>query len=249
MTLTAQRSDQAPADKEMTMMEHLEELRSRLVVAVLAVAVGIVLVLIPLPGIDSLTHFVVKKLAEQVPGGTLQLLRPGEGFFTYLQVSMVLGIALAMPVIVYQVLAFIVPALHTHERRYLYLAVPGITLSFVAGAAFCYAFVLPFAIQFLGGFALDIFNPNWTAEYYLDFVTSFLFWMGVTFELPVVMYFLTKLGIVTPKRLASFRKYAIVLAFVVGAVITPTPDPINQSMVALPIYFLFELGIILARFA
>lgn len=245
----ADQSTHAPGDREMTMLEHLDELRQRLTKAVLAVVIGIVVALTPLPGLPSLTNFVMGKLAELAPGGKLMLIRPGEGFFTFLQVAFMLGMGIAMPIIVYQLLAFVTPALYEKEKRYLMMAVPGVSLSFLAGVVFCYVFMLPFAIAFLGGFALDVFNPQWTAENYLDFVTSFMFWVGVTFELPLIMYFLVKLGVTTAKRMAGFRRYAIVLAFILGAMITPTPDPINQLMVSLPIYFLYEFGIILARFA
>jgi sec-independent protein translocase protein TatC len=239
----------APGDKEMTLLEHLEELRGRLVGCALGVVVGILAAVIPVPGFGSITQFLVKLLAERAPAGKLSTLGPGEGFFTFLEVAMIIGIALSMPVIVYQVLSFVTPALYEHERKYLFIAVPGVTLSFAAGVAFCYFFMLPFAIAFLGGFQTDIFNPIWSAERYLDFVTTFLFWVGITFELPIVMYFLSKMGVVSAQRMAGFRKYAFVLAFVIGAIITPTPDPINQSIVSLPIYFLFELGVLLARFA
>src|SRR5579859_3298807 len=239
----------APGDKEMTLLEHLEELRGRLVASALSVVVGILVSIIPLPGFGSITEVIVKLLAERAPAGKLSTLGPGEGFFTFLEVAMIIGIALSMPVIIYQLLSFVTPALYEHERKYLLIAVPGVTLSFAAGVAFCYFFMLPFAIAFLGGFQTDIFNPIWSAERYLDFVTTFLFWVGVTFELPIVMYFLSKMGVVSAQRMAGFRKYAFVLAFVIGAVITPTPDPVNQTIVSLPIYFLFELGVILARFA
>ena len=126
---------------------------------------------------------------------------------------------------------------------------PGVSLSFAAGVVFCYFLMLPFSIAFLGGFQTDIFDQNWAAERYLDFVTTFMFWVGLTFELPIVMYFLSKMGVVSVQRMARFRKYAFVLAFVIGAAITPTPDPINQTIISLPIYLLFEVGIILARFA
>ncbi len=239
----------APGDREMTMLEHLEELRQRLTTSVLAVVIGIVASIIPVPNYDSLTHFIVEHLAERAPGGKLVVLGPGEGFFTYLEVSLIVGVALSMPVIIYQILSFVAPALYDTEKKYLYMAVPGVSLSFLVGVLFCYSFMLPFAIQFLGNFATDVFNPTWAAERYLDFVTTFMFWMGVVFELPIALYFLTKLGVVSTQRLVGFRKYAFVLAFVIGAVITPTPDPINQSIVSLPIYLLFELGIILSRFA
>ncbi|MCA1647086.1 MAG: twin-arginine translocase subunit TatC [Chloroflexi bacterium] len=176
----------APGDKEMTLLEHLEELRGRLVGAALGVVAGILVAIIPVPGLGSITEMIVKLLAERAPAGKLSTLGPGEGFFTFLEVAMIIGIALSMPVIVYQVLSFITPALYENERKYLYIAVPGVT---------------------------------------------------------------RKMGVVSAKRMASFRKYAFVLAFVIGAVITPTPDPINQTIVSLPIYFLFELGVILARFA
>ena len=239
----------APGDREMTMLEHLDELRRRLVAAVMACVVGILVAIIPVPGVGSITENVVRLLAERAPAGKLTTLGPGEGFFTFLQVALMIGIALAMPVIIYQLLAFVTPALYENEKKYLYIAVPGVTFSFAVGVVFCYFLMLPFAIAFLGGFQTDIFQPLWSAERYLDFVTTFLFWVGITFELPIVMYFLSKLGVVSAQRLSSFRKYAFVLAFVIGAIITPTPDPVNQTIVSLPIYFLFELGIILARFA
>jgi sec-independent protein translocase protein TatC len=239
----------APGDREMTMLEHLEELRQRLVVATVSVVIGLLVTLIPLPGMQSLTAFVVQLVADSAPGGVLFSIKPGEAFFTYLQVSLVLGVALAMPVLVFQVLAFVSPALYAKEKRYLWIAAPGATLSFLVGVVFCYLVMLPFAISFLGGFAADVIRPTWTAEFYLDFVVGFLFWVGVTFELPIVMYFLAKMGVVTPDRMVKFRKYAFLLAFLIGAIITPTPDPINQTVVSLPVYILFELGIILARFA
>jgi len=245
----AEPSDHAPGDREMTMLQHLEELRSRLTASVIAVVVGILVSLVPIPGYDSVTHFTMKLLSDKAPGGKLLAIGPGEAFFTYLQVSLVIGVAIAMPVIIYQILAFVTPALFDTERKYLFIAVPGVTFSFAIGVVFCYLLMLPFAIQFLGGFGTDIFDQNWTGERYLDFVTTFLFWVGITFELPIMMYFLTKLGVVTAAKLASFRKYALVLAFIIGAVITPTPDPINQTIVSVPVYLLYELGILLARFA
>lgn len=244
----------APADREMTMIEHLEELRGRLVWSVGAILFGIIFSNVPLPGLfewGSLTNWVINRFTVQAvaDGVTLISTAPGQAFFTYLQVSLVIGAAIAMPVMIYQVLAFVSPALYAHEKRYLFFSVPGVTFSFLCGVAFCYYVLLPFAIKFLGNFQSENFKPEWTAENYLDFVSSFIFWIGLIFELPIVMYFLSKLGIVSVQRMTRFRRYALVLAFVIGAVITPTPDPVNQTIVSLPIYALFELGIILARFA
>jgi sec-independent protein translocase protein TatC len=241
--------EHAPGDREMTMLEHLNELRVRLVASVIAVVAGIVVALIPIPGVGSITEFLFRLLAERAPAGKLVTGGPGEAFFAFLEVAMMLGVALAMPVLIYQLLSFVAPALYENEKKYLYIAVPGVTLSFVIGAAFCFFLMLPFAIAFLGSFQPDIFLALWTAERFVDFVVTFIFWVGVTFELPIVMYFLSKLGVVSAQRMGKFRKYAFVLAFVIGAIITPTPDPVNQTIVSLPIYFLYELGVILARFA
>jgi sec-independent protein translocase protein TatC len=241
----------APGDKEMTLLEHLEELRGRLVAAVLALVVGIIVSIIPIPTMNSITGFLFDLIVGEAKASGVQIIaiKPAEVFFTYLEVAMVVGAALAMPVIIYQLLAFVAPALYAHEKKYLYMAVPGVFFSFMCGVAFCYFLTLPFATRFLAGFMSGTVEPLWTAEHYVDFVATFLFWVGVMFELPIVMFFLSKLGVVSHQRLARFRKYAFVLAFVIGAAITPTPDPINQTIISLPIYLLFELGVILARFA
>jgi sec-independent protein translocase protein TatC len=243
--------EHAPGDTEMTLLEHLEELRSRLVAAMVALIVGILVSIIPIPTLNSITGFLFDLIVNQAEASGVRVisLKPGEVFFTYLEVAMVVGAALAMPVIIYELMAFVTPALYAHERRYLYIAVPGVFLSFMCGVAFCYFLTLPFATRFLAGFMSGTVQPNWSAAYYVDFVATFLFWVGVMFELPIIMFFLSKVGVVSHRRLASFRKYAFVLAFVIGAAITPTPDPINQTIISLPIYLLFELGVILARFA
>ena len=243
--------EHAPGDKEMTLLEHLEELRGRLTKAVLALVVGVIVAVVPVPTLNSITGYLVDLIVGNATqfGVHVQAIGPGEVFFTYLEVALVIGAGLAMPVIIYQLMAFVTPALYANERRYLYMAVPGVFFSFMCGVLFCYYLTLPFATRFLAGFMSGTIEQNWTFEKYVDFVATFLFWVGVMFEQPIVMFFLSKLGVVSHKRLASFRKYAFILAFVIGAAITPTPDPINQTIISLPIYFLYELGVILARFA
>jgi sec-independent protein translocase protein TatC len=243
--------EHAPGDKEMTLLEHLEELRGRLTTAMLALVVGVIIAVVPIPTLNSVTGFLVDLFVSQANqfGVDVQVLKPGEAFFTYLEVALVVGAGLAMPVIIYQLMSFVTPALYSHEKRYLYLAVPGVFFSFLCGVVFCYFLTLPFATRFLAGFLSGTVKQAWSFAFYIDFVASFLFWVGVMFELPIVMFFLSKIGVVSHRRLASFRKYAFVLAFIIGAAITPTPDPINQTIISLPIYFLYELGVILARFA
>jgi len=241
----------APGDREMTLLEHLEELRGRLVACALALVVGVIVAIVPIPTLNSITGYLFDLIVNEAKVNGVQIIsiRPGETFFTYLQVALVVGASLAMPVIIYQVLAFVSPALYSNEKRYLYIAVPGVFFSFLVGVAFCYFLTLPFATHFLAGFLAGTIDPLWSAENYVDFVANFLFWVGLMFELPIIMFFLSKLGVVSHQRMAKFRKYAFVMAFVIGAAITPTPDPINQTLISLPIYFLFELGVILARFA
>jgi len=165
----------------------------------------------------------------------------------FTKVALISGVALAMPVLVYQLISFIAPGLTRQEKRYLYLILPGATLSFVAGIAFAYFVMLPTAIPFLKGFLGDIVQPNWFVDKYISFITSLLFWVGLSFETPLLIFFLAKLGIVTPAALSRNRKYAILVIAVLAAVITPTPDPFNMILVMAPLVILYEVGILLAR--
>jgi sec-independent protein translocase protein TatC len=171
---------------------------------------------------------------------------------TYFQVAMIVAVVLALPVITYQAIGFVLPALLPHEKKYLYMAVPGAMFSFTVGVLFGYILVIPVAIQFLLWFGTDNIEGlevKWAFSEYIDTVSTLLLWMGLSFETPLLMFFLTKLRVLNPQRLVRFRKYALILSFVIGAIITPTPDPLNQTIVSLPLYLLFELGLLLSRFA
>src|SRR5215204_4376575 len=156
--------EHAPGDREMTMLEHLDELRRRLVGTVLAVVVGLLVAVVPIPGVGSIVDSVMRLLTARVPGGQLNCFGPGECFFVYLQVALTVGASLAMPMIIYQILAFVTPALYDTEKKYLFMAVPGVTIAFACGVAFCYFVMLPVAIAFLSGFQPEIFNQIWGAE-------------------------------------------------------------------------------------
>jgi sec-independent protein translocase protein TatC len=234
----------APQDREMSILEHLEELRRRLIIAGLAILVGMAI------AAAFLGWRVWDLLAMPLPEGMKpQSLRPAETFIAYFKVSLVTGAALAMPVLVQQVILFVLPALHPHERKYLFIAVPAVTVSFLVGLAFGFFVVIPFAVRYLAGFGADLATAAWSLDAYLSFVSTLLFWIGVSFETPFFIFFLAKLGVVNAHQLGRYRRYALVGAFVIAAVITPTPDPLNQSIVAIPIYLLYELGVLLARFA
>ena len=160
------------------------------------------------------------------------------------------GIGLASPVIFYQVLAFVLPALTRREKRLLFAFMPLVVTFFFVGVAFGYFVTLPFALKYLIDFNIGgMVRPLIRVGDYLGFVTTILFWMGVAFETPIVIFFLAKTRIVDVRRLSAYRKYAILVAFVLAAVITPTPDPLNQSLVAIPLWILYEIGILLSRFA
>lgn len=237
-----------PHDREMTMLEHLNELRQRLIKCAIALVVGLALAALPVPGYTSLTWAVIAAITAPA-SGYLQGIKPGEVLFTYFHVALIVGASLAMPVIVYQIMAFILPALLPHERRALFLSLPGVMLSFVLGVAFGYYALLPFAVRFLLSFGAELIPPNWSFSEYVGTVSLLLFGMGVAFELPLVMFALARMGVVDAKRLSGLRRWALVIAFVIGAIITPTPDPLNQTLVSLPLYLLFEIGILLARLA
>lgn len=175
--------------------------------------------------------------------------KPTEMFVATFKVDVYAGVGLAMPLVIYELFAFLLPGLLPNEKRYAYLLLPAVGFFFVAGVAFAYNLMLPFALQFLFTFGSNIAQPLPSIGDYINFVTSVLFWVGLTFETPLVIFFLAKVGLVKVPQLRSFRRFAIVLAFVIAALVTPTPDPLNQTIVALPIIVLYELGIILARFA
>ena len=141
------------------------------------------------------------------------------------------------------------PALLPHEKKYLYMALPGAMISFTIGIFFGYILVIPVAIDFLLKWNPIEIQVMWQFSEYISTVTTLLLYMGLAFETPLLMFFLTKLRVLDPVRMARYRKYVLILSFIIGAMITPTPDPMNQTLVSLPIYLLFELGLLLSRLA
>jgi len=224
----------------MTLLEHLEELRSRLLKASIALLIT-----------TAISFIFADQLVEilTVPIGGRQALEAidvTENIGVFMRVSLISGLVLAMPVIVYQFIRFIVPGLTREERRYLWFIVPSASLLFVLGVAFAYFVMLPAAVPFLIGF-LDIpTRPRPKA--YFGFVSRLMFWIGVSFETPLILAFLARLGIITPQMLKQNRKYAVVLIAIVAAAITPTVDPVNMLLVMAPLLLLYELGVLLSRF-
>jgi len=241
-------------DKELSLMQHLGEFRDRLMVAAIAVVVCTVLaftnsttlIRILLVPVDCMF---IPQFSCSGTQTHLIALSPTENFTTFLRVSLFGGIALAMPVILYEIYAYIDPALYPSERRFVRLLGLPVVLLFVLGMAFCYFVLLPGSIKFLITFGNEVIENQLRASDYLSFVTTFILGMGVVFEVPVIIYALVRVHVLQRSWLAKQRRYVFVLAFIIGAIITPTPDPFNQTLVAIPMYLLFELGMLFARFA
>lgn len=229
-------------DRELSLLEHLQELRNRMYVMAIAVAV---MTAISFSFAETLIRILL------LPSGlaTCQTLAPTEGFATFMRVALFAGIALAMPVIVWQLFAYIDPALMPNERRFVLRLGPFVVLLFVTGMAFCYFVLLPQALGFLVNFGRSVFSPELRCAEYIEFVTIFILAMGIVFEVPAIMFALVRVHVVTRARLASVRRFVFLGVFLVAALITPTPDPFNQTLVAIPLYVLYELGLLLSRFA
>lgn len=226
----------------MTLLDHLRELRDRLFRAALALMVG------TLVGF-FLAEPVLHVVAERIPGGRFIVINPTEGLTNYFTVAVTIGAAVAMPVILYQIIAFILPGLLPRERRWLYVGLPLATLLFVLGMAFSWFVFLPNAIDFLSNLLPTVFQAQYRVDETLPFFTNVIFFMGVAFEMPIFIFLLAKLNVVNARLLARQWRYAIVIIAIVAAVITPTPDPINMGLVMAPLLVLYVISIGLAALA
>lgn len=232
----------APNNHEAVMpfMGHLTELRSRLIKVVAAVLGGTVLgTVFARPFLQLL----IRPMGDARP----QSLRPAENIIVYFKVALILGLVAAMPVIVYQLIAFIVPGLKPREKRALYFVIPAATILFAVGVAFSSFVMLPFSLDYLSNFLSDLIEPQYAIDYYISFVFNFVVWIGLSFETPLLIAFMARLGVISPTQLSRGRRYAVVILALVAAIITPTPDPFNMTLVMVPLYILYEFGIILAR--
>jgi sec-independent protein translocase protein TatC len=242
-----------PQNQGQPLMEHLVELRSRLARAAIGVLIGMVVgfVLVLPDGPVELIDIIIRQLAPINPDYA-PLLSTGtaETFTSYMKTALAVGIILAMPLIVYQLIAFIAPGLKPAEKRYIYLALPFVTAFFIGGLSFGWFITVPTAVRFLIGFsdsALIQVQP--TISDFLNIVTMLLLINGIVFELPIIIYVLAVMGLTSARQLSQYRRYAMITVVIVAAIITPTGDPINLALLAIPMYMLYELGIILARFA
>jgi sec-independent protein translocase protein TatC len=178
----------------------------------------------------------------------LVFLSPAEGFWMNMKIAMVAALIIALPLLFQQLWSFISPGLHQKEKKYVAPFVLIATVLFLVGAAFCFFIVLPFAMSFLLTYKIgDFMMPMLSVGQYVDFCLKFILAFGLVFELPVIIIFATRMGFVTPNTLAKNRKYAILITFVVAAILTPTPDAFNQTLMAVPMIILYEVGILASR--
>jgi len=234
------------SDEKQPFLAHLEELRKRLIACAIAVGIGFV---ISYFFSERLFRLLTMPLRKSMPAGDqLIFTNLPEMFLTYLKVAFIAGILLAAPIIFYEMWMFVAPGLYQKEKRYAIPFVVSSTILFVGGSLFGYFVVFPIGFKFFLGFASEYVKALPSVKQYFSFSMKLLFAFGIVFELPVVVFFLAKMGLVTPALLKRNRKYAILLTFVIAAILTP-PDVITQCMMAGPLLILYEFGILVTRLA
>lgn len=223
-------------ERVMPFLDHLEELRNRLLKSILSIVLFTI-------GSYFISKQLMKILVRPYPfEKKLIFLAPTEGFMVHIKVALFAGIILSLPVIFYQLWKFVAPGLYKKEQKYVPVIVIFSTISFLVGALFCYFVIIPYGLNFLLNFNTEQFEASIQIKEYLKFVTLLILVFGVIFELPLLSYFLTKMGIVTPEFLRTKRRYGIVLIFVFAAVLTP-PDVFTQLCLAGPLILLYEISI------
>lgn len=236
---TAQNTTTKTNDGSMSIIAHLTELRKRLIRSLIAIGIG-----------SCIAYYFIEDIMHLLtgPAGKLYYMQPAEAFFTYIKVAIFVGFLIALPIVLYQIWRFVLPALIGMERYLLSVIVPVSLILFIAGIAFSFFFVLPAAVKFLVGFSTQELQPMFSIKQYFDFVIAFLLPFGFIFELPLAIVLLAKVGIVSSKFLAKQQRIVIFLTFVIGAVISPTPDIFSQSMIAIPMILLYEISYVIVRF-
>ena len=232
----------AAAGDKMPFMEHLGELRVRIVRSLIALLVGLG---IALPFSQKIVDYLARPV--KATGNTLVFRALTEAFWVQMKVAVIVGLFIAAPAILWQVWRFVAPGLHDHERKYAAPFVIVGSLLFIGGGGFSLKVVTPFAIQFLLSYSRPGLQPMLSIGSYVDFLLKFTLAFGLVFELPLAITVLARMGVVTTAALAKNRKYAILGAFVAGAILTPTPDAFNQTLMAGPLIILYEVGIVCAR--
>lgn len=225
--------------REMTFLEHLEELRWTIIKILLGIVIATIVSWI---FIDQIVNDILLYPALKF-GVKLQNLKPFGQLFLYFQVALMSGLILSIPWVVYQIWKFIEPAFHKHEKKYVSLIVIFTSASFLLGAFFAYYIMLPYSLNFAFTFGSANIENRFAIDEYLSVVISMIILSGIVFELPMLSFFLTKLGLLTPKLMRKYWRYALVFILILAALITPTVDPVSQALLAIPLLLLYELSI------
>ena len=230
-------------DVEMSFLDHIEELRWRIIYALIGVVVFTVIAWV---FIDPLVEIVLLKPARDA-NASLQNLRPFGQLFLYVQVAIIVGIVASLPNIFYQLWQFISPALRKRERKYILWIVFFSTFCFLIGIAFAYFVMLPLAMKFAAQFGSQEIKNEFAIDEYMSIIISVMLAAGVVFELPMVSFFLSKLGILTPAFMRKYRRHSIVIILILAAILTPGADPVSQVILAVPLVLLYEISIFISK--
>ncbi len=229
-------------------IEHLQELRKRLIICLVAIGIGFI---VSYYFKEKVFEILAKPLIEALPQNHNQHLiytAPHEAFVIYIKASLLAGLLMASPVIIFEFWCFVAPGLYEHEKRYLYFAIVTSVILFTAGSIFGYFVLLPFGLKFFTSFGTEYIAPFISTKEFFSFAIKILIASGLIFELPVLIFFLAKFGLINANTLRKQRKFAILIIFIVAAIITP-PDAFSQIIMAVPMLVLYEISILVARFA
>jgi len=231
------------SDVEMSFLDHIEELRWRIIYSLIGI---VIFTIVAWVFINPLVEIVLLKPARDAHA-SLQNLRPFGQLFLYFQVAIIIGIVASIPNIFYQLWKFIAPALKKSERKYILRIVFFSTFCFLAGIAFAYFVMLPMAMKFAAQFGTEEIKNEFAIDEYMSIIISIMLSAGVVFELPMVSFFLSKLGILSPKFMRKYRRHAIVIIMVLAAILTPGTDPVSQVILAVPLVLLYEISIFISK--
>ena len=235
--------DQESRDVEMSFLDHIEELRWRIIYSLIGVLVFTIAAWI---FIDPIIEVILLKPARDA-NASLQNLRPFGQLFLYIQVAIIVGIIASLPNIFYQLWQFIAPALKKREQKYIIWIVFFSTFCFLSGIAFAYFVMLPLTMKFAAQFGTAEIANEFAIDEYMSIIISVMLAAGLVFELPMVSFFLSKLGILTPKFMRTYRRHAIVIILVLAAFLTPGADPVSQVILAVPLVLLYEISIFISK--
>ncbi|MBI2835528.1 MAG: twin-arginine translocase subunit TatC [Acidobacteria bacterium] len=236
--------DQELGEGKMSFLEHLDELRKRILIAVGAVFTGFCVALL---FIDNIFGFIMRPLQQALPaGGKLIYTEPTEAFILYMKVAALAGLVLAAPIILWQVWLFVAPGLYSHEKKFAIPFVALATFFFVMGALFSHFMVFPWAWKFFAGFSKDYMQFTPKIEPAFSLYTKMLLSFGLVFQMPTIVFFLARMGMITAGFLIRKTKYAILTIFIVAAILTPGPDVVSQTLMAAPMFALYAISIVIA---